>query len=93
MVNICEEETIHEFAYTKSIHVKCMNCLKPIVNFAFVRSFSLQSWSISILNLMNNIVFDVNLWGEIHCECGKFLGYELNLSEWILFKRNVVLNH
>lgn len=93
MVRICENNIIREYADTKHIYLNCMNCLESIADFSFVQHFSRLSWCISCSNLMNDITFDVSMWGEIFCDCDKFLGFELTLDEWVLFKHNLVLQY
>lgn len=95
MVNISEESLIQEFAFEKTIDVDCVNCLTTITEFTNVKNFSRRTWRVAKNKLMKDIVniFNVKMWGEIYCECGRFIEYELNENEWILIKRNVELNY
>lgn len=92
MVNV-DESTVHEYPFIKTIEAKCKQCRISITNFSNLKSVSRQSWSTSYNTMQWNITYEITMYGEIFCECGNYLGYESDITEWRLMKKNVVLEY
>lgn len=93
MVKIIESELTEEFAFIKTIDVKCNRCLKTIADFANVKSVSRQCWTLYNYMLQWHVNYHITEFGEIYCECRNYLGYESGIFELRLMKKNVILDH
>lgn len=90
---ICDASIIHEHSERKIIVVNCKRCHKKITNFANVKNVSRRLWCASFFTLLLSEINIINLYGEIFCECGNFLGYEQNVYDWMIIKKNVTLEY
>lgn len=93
MVQIDESQTIEECDFIKPIVVKCKKCLKVISFFSHLKSVSRQCWSIFCYMLHWHINYNITSFGELHCECSNYLGYEADIFELRLIKKNVIIDH